>query len=183
MNVIELDQALRKLRLSGMADVLDTRLQQAQAEQMAPLDLVAALVNDELQRRQDRLLARRHKQARFRDPDRSTSPSTRRSAAPSSSSSPPPASSPSARTLCYWARPVRARAISLMVASRDAPTSPRSPSAVRRYQPSEARPSTPLSAPACIELSCIELSRRCASTPNSNARLSRFSTPRLYPSR
>ena len=35
------------------------------------VDLVAALVNDELQRRQDRLLARRHKQARFRDPDRS----------------------------------------------------------------------------------------------------------------
>ena len=71
MNIIELDQALRKLRLSGMADVLETRLQQAQTEQMAPLDLVAALVNDELQRRQDRLLARRHKQARFRDPDRS----------------------------------------------------------------------------------------------------------------
>ena len=70
MNLVELDQALRKLRLSGMADVLDTRLQQAQVEQMAPLDLVAALVSDELQRRQDRLLARRHKQARFRDPDR-----------------------------------------------------------------------------------------------------------------
>ena len=70
MNLIELDQALRKLRLSGMADVLETRLQQAQVEQMAPLDLVAVLVTDELQRRQDRLLARRHKQARFRDPDR-----------------------------------------------------------------------------------------------------------------
>ena len=62
MNLVELDQALRKLRLSGMADVLDTRLQQAQVEQMAPIDLVAALVSDELQRRQDRLLARRHKQ-------------------------------------------------------------------------------------------------------------------------
>ena len=63
MNLVELDQALRKLRLSGMADVLDTRLQQAQVEQMASIDLVAALVSDELQRRQDRLLARRHKQA------------------------------------------------------------------------------------------------------------------------
>ena len=71
MNLVELDQALRKLRLSGMADVLDTRLQQAQTEQMAPIDLVATLVSDELQRRQDRLLARRHKQACFRDPDRS----------------------------------------------------------------------------------------------------------------
>ena len=70
MNLVELDQALRKLRLSGMADVLDTRLLQAQTEQLAPLDLLAALVSDELQRREDRLLARRHKQARFRDPDR-----------------------------------------------------------------------------------------------------------------
>ena len=71
MNLVELDQALRKLRLSGMADVLDTRLRQAQTEQMVPIDLVATLVSDELQRRQDRLLARRHKQARFRDPERS----------------------------------------------------------------------------------------------------------------
>ena len=71
MNLVELDQALRKLRLSGMADTLDTRLQHAQTEPLAPIDLVSALVTDELQRRQDRLLARRHKQARFRDPDRS----------------------------------------------------------------------------------------------------------------
>lgn len=70
MNLVELDRALRQLRLSGMADVLEPRLHQAQTEQMPPIDLVAALVSDELQRRQDRLLARRHKQARFRDPDR-----------------------------------------------------------------------------------------------------------------
>ncbi len=71
MNLVELDQALRKLCLSGMANFLETRLLQAQTEQMAPIDLLAALVSDELQRREDRLLARRHKQARFRDPDRS----------------------------------------------------------------------------------------------------------------
>ena len=70
MNLVELDRALRQLRLSGMADVLDIRLHQAQTEQLAPIDLVTALVADELQRRQDRLLARRHKQARFRDADR-----------------------------------------------------------------------------------------------------------------
>jgi DNA replication protein DnaC len=70
MNVVELDHALRKLRLSGMADVLDIRLRQAQTEHLAPLDLVSALVVDELERRQDRLFARRHKQAGFRDPDR-----------------------------------------------------------------------------------------------------------------
>ena len=71
MNLVELDHALRKLRLSGMADVLETRLRQAQSERLAPLDLVSALVSDELVRRQDRLFARRHKQAAFLDPDRS----------------------------------------------------------------------------------------------------------------
>jgi len=71
MNFVELDHALRKLRLSGMADVLETRLRQAQTEKMAPLDLVSALVSDELLRRQDRLFARRTTQARFRDPERS----------------------------------------------------------------------------------------------------------------
>jgi len=71
MNLVELDRALRQLRLSGMAAVLDTRLRQAQAEKMAPIDLVSALVTDELARRQDRLLERRHKLARFRDPERS----------------------------------------------------------------------------------------------------------------
>jgi DNA replication protein DnaC len=71
MNLVELDRALRLLRLSGMAAVLETRLRQAQSEKMTPIDLVAALVTDELQRRQDRLLDRRHKLAHFRDPDRS----------------------------------------------------------------------------------------------------------------
>jgi DNA replication protein DnaC len=71
MNLVELDRALRKLRLSGMADVLETRLRQAQAEHQAPIDLISALVSDELVRRQDRLIARRLHQARFRDPDRS----------------------------------------------------------------------------------------------------------------
>jgi DNA replication protein DnaC len=71
MNIVELDRALRKLRLSGMANVLETRLRQAQSERMAPLDIVSTLVSDELLRRQDRLFERRTKQARFRDPDRS----------------------------------------------------------------------------------------------------------------
>jgi DNA replication protein DnaC len=71
MNLVELDHALRKLRLSGMADVLETRLRQAQAEKTAPIDLVSALVSDELQRRQDRLFQRRTKKACFRDPERS----------------------------------------------------------------------------------------------------------------
>ena len=68
MNLIELDRALRQLRLGGMAAVLETRLRQAQAESMAPIDLISCLVNDELTRRGDRLLERRRKQAEFRDP-------------------------------------------------------------------------------------------------------------------
>jgi len=71
MNLVELDRALRQLRLSGMAAVLETRLHHAQTAKLAPIDLVSMLVSDELLRRQDRLLERRHKQARFRDPDRS----------------------------------------------------------------------------------------------------------------
>jgi DNA replication protein DnaC len=68
MNLIELQRSLRQLRLGGMAAVLETRLHQAQVEPMAPIDLLATLVNDELTRRSDRLLERRRKQAEFRDP-------------------------------------------------------------------------------------------------------------------
>jgi DNA replication protein DnaC len=53
-----------------MAAVLETRLQQAQAEPMAPIDLLATLVSDELTRRSDRLLERRRKLAAFRDPNK-----------------------------------------------------------------------------------------------------------------
>lgn len=58
MNIIELTHALLKL---------ESRLLQAQAEQLAPIDLVSALVSDELVRRGDRLIERRIKQAGFRD--------------------------------------------------------------------------------------------------------------------
>jgi len=68
MNVIELQRALHQLRLGGMAMVLETRLRQAQAEAMPPIDLISCLVTDELTRRSDRLLERRRKQAAFRDP-------------------------------------------------------------------------------------------------------------------
>ena len=70
MNLIELNRALRQLRLGGIAAVLETRLQQAQAEPMAPIDFLSCLVSDELTRRGDRLLERRRKQAQFRDPQR-----------------------------------------------------------------------------------------------------------------
>ena len=68
MNLIELQRSLKQLRLGGMAAVLETRLHQAQAEPMAPIDLLSCLVSDELARRSDRLLERRRKDAQFRDP-------------------------------------------------------------------------------------------------------------------
>jgi DNA replication protein DnaC len=70
MNLIELESSLRQLRLSGMAAVLETRLRQAQAEPLAPIDLISCLVSDELTRRSDRLLERRRKEAGFRDANR-----------------------------------------------------------------------------------------------------------------
>jgi DNA replication protein DnaC len=70
MNLIELQRASGQLRLGGMATVLETRLRQAQAEPMAPIDPISCLVADELTRRSDRLPERRRKQAAFRDPQR-----------------------------------------------------------------------------------------------------------------
>ena len=65
--MIELDRALRQLRLGSMAAVLEIRLRQAQAEPLAPIDLLSCLVSDELALRGERLLERRKKQAQFRD--------------------------------------------------------------------------------------------------------------------
>jgi len=67
MNLVELQRALRQLRCSGMAAGLDTRLLEAQTERLAPIDFLSTLVQDELQRRQDRLLERRLTQAGFRN--------------------------------------------------------------------------------------------------------------------
>lgn len=71
MNLLELQRALRQLRLGGMATVLEARLRQAQTDAMAPIDLISCLVTDELTRRSDRLLDRRRKQAAFRDAQKS----------------------------------------------------------------------------------------------------------------
>ena len=67
MTADELDRALRQLRLGGMADTLTVRAQQARAENLGPLDFVSLLVHDELERRRDRLVTRRIKEASFRD--------------------------------------------------------------------------------------------------------------------
>jgi DNA replication protein DnaC len=70
MNLIELQRALRQLRLGGMAAVLEPRLLEAQSERVTPIDFISTLVSDELTRRSDRLLERRTKDAEFRDSDK-----------------------------------------------------------------------------------------------------------------
>lgn len=67
MTLAEVTRALRQLRVSGMAATLESRIVEAQANHSAPLDFIASLVQDELQRRQDSLLDRRVKRAQFRD--------------------------------------------------------------------------------------------------------------------
>jgi DNA replication protein DnaC len=62
MNV-DLDHRLRHLRLSGMAATLPSRLQQATGASLAHVEFLELLVQDELDRRSDRLFARRVKQA------------------------------------------------------------------------------------------------------------------------
>ena len=82
MNLIELQRALTQLRLGGIAAVLETRLRQAQAESMPPIDLISCLVSDELTRRSDRLLDRRRNRPVSATPTArlttSTSPSIRK---------------------------------------------------------------------------------------------------------
>src|SRR5207244_13107412 len=70
MQLPELLRALRHLGLGGIATSLDARLVQAQADHSAYADFLALLLQDELTRRADRLLTRRHKEAQFRDPDK-----------------------------------------------------------------------------------------------------------------
>jgi DNA replication protein DnaC len=61
MSLIEIERALRALRLSGIADTLNTRVMQAQAAQQPFLETLAAMLQDELDRRQSRLVERRFK--------------------------------------------------------------------------------------------------------------------------
>lgn len=59
----QLDSHLRHLRLSGMAEALPVRLQQAVNAPLSHAEFLELIVEDELARRSDRLFARRLKQA------------------------------------------------------------------------------------------------------------------------
>jgi DNA replication protein DnaC len=62
-----LRDACRKLRLSGLAASLDTRLQEATSHQLPHAQFLEMIFQDELAVRQQRLLERRKKVASFRD--------------------------------------------------------------------------------------------------------------------
>ncbi len=60
MTMIEIERALRELRLSGIRATLDTRILQAQANQESFLDTFSMVLQDELDRRRSSLMERRY---------------------------------------------------------------------------------------------------------------------------
>lgn len=62
-----LQTALKKLRLSGLASTVDMRLQEANTHHLTHRECLELLLQDELAVRSDRTIARRVKAARFRD--------------------------------------------------------------------------------------------------------------------
>jgi len=65
MNMMEIERALRTLRLSGIRATLDTRIMQAQANQQPFIETFSAILQDELDRRRSRLTQRRFTQSRL----------------------------------------------------------------------------------------------------------------------
>jgi DNA replication protein DnaC len=63
-----LQKALKKLRLSGLAQTLDVRLQEAAGNSLNHAEFLELILQDELAIRGDRLLARRVRAADFREP-------------------------------------------------------------------------------------------------------------------
>jgi DNA replication protein DnaC len=59
MSMMEIDQALKQLRLSGVRATLETRLIEAQVSNLPFVETFSAILQDELDRRQSRLLERR----------------------------------------------------------------------------------------------------------------------------
>jgi DNA replication protein DnaC len=60
MSMIEIEQALKQLRLAGVRATLETRLLEAQAANLSFLETFAAVLQDELDCRKSRLLDRRY---------------------------------------------------------------------------------------------------------------------------
>lgn len=63
MSLPEIERSLQQLHLSGVRDTLETRVLQAQAANQPFLETFSIILQDELDRRQSRLIERRHKQS------------------------------------------------------------------------------------------------------------------------
>ena len=61
-------KALKRLRLSGLAQTLDVRLQETAGHNLNHAEFLELILQDELAIREDRLLARRVRAADFREP-------------------------------------------------------------------------------------------------------------------
>lgn len=62
---IDIQQSLKSLRLSGMANTLQVRHQEAKANDLDYIDFLELLIDDEITKRKDNLLNRRMKLAKF----------------------------------------------------------------------------------------------------------------------
>lgn len=62
-----LRSAMKELRLSGLAETLDVRLQEASANHLNHMEFLELILQDELSVRKERLIARRTKAAMFHD--------------------------------------------------------------------------------------------------------------------
>ena len=108
-----LEPMLKQLRLSGILDSLEARNRQAVEAKLAFTDFLAALVQDEVARRDQRQFAQRLRRAQVsttRPSSASTSPTTPRSTRRRSPIWQPAASSPSTPRSCSSVRPAPARA-------------------------------------------------------------------------
>ncbi len=63
----EIKRTLNKLRLGGLAETLQLRLQEARSHQLDPEEFIEILLQDELNRRQQRSCQKRIKTANFRE--------------------------------------------------------------------------------------------------------------------
>ena len=63
MTIMEIENALKQLRLSGMRDTLETRVLEAQAANLSFLETFSSILQDELDRRLSRQMERRYKQS------------------------------------------------------------------------------------------------------------------------
>ena len=62
-----LSNRLKQLRLSGLAETLEVRLQEASGNRLTHAEFLELILQDEMLVRQERLIARRVKSASFRD--------------------------------------------------------------------------------------------------------------------